>query len=89
MEPPKDKWTPLDEAEGIILRWDSTALEEARGKMITMSDRHEVDRYLQAKDEIQQSLSSTSNNENNNNNNLNSMIQIIMAPKAPKGSICN
>jgi len=30
MEPPEDKRTPLDSAEEVILRWDSTALEEER-----------------------------------------------------------
>ncbi|KAL1212081.1 Exocyst complex component EXO70A1 [Cardamine amara subsp. amara] len=50
----------LETAERIILRWDSTASEEARGKMIFQSDRDEVDRFLRAVDEIQRSLSSTS-----------------------------
>ncbi|KAM3747105.1 hypothetical protein ACB098_05G012400 [Castanea mollissima] len=88
MEPPEDKRTPLDEAEGIILRWDSTASEEARDKMIFDSDRNEVDRYLQAVDEIQRSLSSAtinSNDErssrcsNSDESSLNSTIQIAMA----------
>ncbi|KAL0009793.1 hypothetical protein SO802_004901 [Lithocarpus litseifolius] len=83
MEPPEDKRTPLDEAEGIILRWDSTASEEAREKMIFDSDRNEVDRYLQAVDEIQRSLSSTTiNNESSSNSDesgLNSTIRIAMA----------
>ncbi|KAK7839790.1 exocyst complex component EXO70A1 [Quercus suber] len=87
MEPPEDKRTPLDEAEGIILRWDSTASEEAREKMIFDSDRNEVDRYLQAVDEIQRSLSSTTiNSESSSNSNsnsdesgLNSTIRIAMA----------
>ncbi|KAK9734440.1 hypothetical protein RND81_04G139800 [Saponaria officinalis] len=50
----------LESAEKIILRWDSTVSEEARDKMIFSADRHEVDRYLQAVDEIQRSLHSTS-----------------------------
>ena len=87
MEPPEDKRTPLDEAEGIILRWDSTASEEAREKMIFDSDRNEVDRYLQAVDEIQRSLSSTtinnesssSSNSNSDESGLNSTIRIAMA----------
>ncbi|KAF3958094.1 hypothetical protein CMV_016959 [Castanea mollissima] len=82
MEPPEDKRTPLDEAEGIILRWDSTASEEAREKMIFDSDRNEVDRYLQAVDEIQRSLSSTTiNNESSNSDEsgLNSTIRIAIA----------
>ncbi|KAF3964170.1 hypothetical protein CMV_011516 [Castanea mollissima] len=88
MEPPEDKRTPLDEAEGIILRWDSTASEEARDKMIFDSDRNEVDRYLQAVDEIQRSLSSatinsnderSSRSSNSDESSLNSTIQIAMA----------
>lgn len=85
MEPPEDKRTALDEAEGIILRWDSTASEEAREKMIFDSDRNEVDRYLQAVDEIQRSLSSTtinsesSSNSNSDESGLNSTIRIAMA----------
>lgn len=83
MEPPEDKRTPLDEAEGIILRWDSTASEEAREKMIFDSDRNEVDRYLQAVDEIQRSLSSTTINSESSSNSdesgLNSTIRIAMA----------
>ncbi|KAL0900146.1 hypothetical protein Bca101_084107 [Brassica carinata] len=50
----------LETAERIILRWDSTASEEARGKMIFQSDRDEVDRFLRAVDEIQRSVSSLS-----------------------------
>ncbi|KAI4386917.1 hypothetical protein MLD38_004794 [Melastoma candidum] len=47
-------------AEEVILRWDSSASEEARDKMIFQSDRSEIDRYLLAVDEIQLSLSSVS-----------------------------
>ncbi|CAN8259413.1 unnamed protein product [Cochlearia groenlandica] len=50
----------LATAERIILRWDSSASEEARGKMIFQSDRDEVDRFLRAVDEIQRSISSLS-----------------------------
>uniref|UniRef100_A0A803KQZ2 Exocyst subunit Exo70 family protein n=1 Tax=Chenopodium quinoa TaxID=63459 RepID=A0A803KQZ2_CHEQI len=48
----------VETAEKIILRWDSTVSEEARDKMIFSGDRHEVDRYLRAVDEIQRSLHS-------------------------------
>lgn len=58
MEPPgNDKFQT---AEKIILRWDSTASEDARDKMIFESDRQEADLYLQAVDEIQRSLSTAS-----------------------------
>ncbi|KAE9605822.1 putative exocyst complex component Exo70, cullin repeat-like-containing domain-containing protein [Lupinus albus] len=68
---------PFSEAEKIILRWDSTASEEAREKMIFDGDRHEVDRYLQAVDEIQRSISSTSLSDEQNK--VNSAVQIAMA----------
>ncbi|KAL9235507.1 hypothetical protein vseg_010259 [Gypsophila vaccaria] len=55
--PPEDGF---ESAEKIILRWDSTVSEEARDKMIFSADRLEVDRYLQAVDEIQLSLLSSS-----------------------------
>lgn len=81
MEPPEDSRLPLDAAEKIILRWDSTASEEARERMIFESDRQEVDRYLQAVDEIQRSLSSTtlSGDDSQSANKVNSTIQIAMA----------
>ncbi|XP_059457216.1 exocyst complex component EXO70A1-like [Corylus avellana] len=81
MEPPEDKRAPLDAAEEVILRWDSTASEEARERMIFESDRQEVDRYLQAVDEIQLSLSSVSlsGDEQQSGNKANSTIQIAMA----------
>lgn len=81
MDPPEDNKAPLDAAEEVILRWDSTASEEARERMIFDSDRQEVDRYLQAVDEIQRSLSSTSltGDEQQSGSKVNSTIQIAMA----------
>ena len=58
MESPRNVGVPLQSAEKIILRWDSTASEEARERMIFDGDRHEIDRYLQAVDEIQRSMES-------------------------------
>ncbi|GFY97226.1 exocyst subunit exo70 family protein D1 [Actinidia rufa] len=58
MESPGNVGVPLQSAEKIILRWDSTASEEARERMIFDGDRHEIDRYLQAVDEIQRSMES-------------------------------
>ncbi|CAI0470765.1 unnamed protein product [Linum tenue] len=83
----------LEEAQKIILRWDSSASEEAREKMIFTGDRHEVDRYLLAVDEIQRSMSSASisadptadgggNGEDSKDqvqDEVNSAIQIAMA----------
>ncbi|KAK8618725.1 hypothetical protein V6N13_132707 [Hibiscus sabdariffa] len=77
-----------ESAEKIILRWDSTASEEAREKMIFETDRHEADLYLHAVDEIQRSLSNASISNNTNaaaavavddQSKVNSTIQIAMA----------
>ncbi|XVF74287.1 hypothetical protein PTKIN_Ptkin13bG0098100 [Pterospermum kingtungense] len=91
MEPPgssnKDS-TGYESAEKIILRWDSTASEEARERMIFETDRQEADLYLQAVDEIQRSLSNTSISTSPNNSynaasddqsKVNTTIQIAMA----------
>ncbi|KAL1339411.1 hypothetical protein AAHE18_U034400 [Arachis hypogaea] len=67
---------PFETAEKIILRWDSTASEEAREKMIFDGDRQEVDRYLQAVDEIQRSMSSASISDDPK---VNCALQIAMA----------
>jgi exocyst complex protein 7 len=93
MEPPENYSTstsfaePFEDAQKIILRWDSTASEEARERMIFGGDRQEVDLYLQAVDEIQKSMSSTSisppsshhHDQDSNSNKVNSAIQIAMA----------
>ncbi|KAH0982314.1 hypothetical protein GBA52_009491 [Prunus armeniaca] len=71
--------TELDAAERIILLWDSTASEEARERMIFEGHRDEVDRYLQAVDEIQRSMSSASLVSDDDQAKLNSAIQIAMA----------
>ncbi|PRQ51609.1 putative exocyst complex component Exo70, cullin repeat-like-containing domain-containing protein [Rosa chinensis] len=71
----------LDAAERIILRWDSTASEEARERMIFEGHRDEVDHYLQAVDEIQRSMSAASlaAASEDEQAKLNSAIQIAMA----------
>lgn len=85
MEPPENSKLGLEEAEEIIHRWDSTASEEAREKMIFEGDRVEVDRYLLAVDQIQRSISSvsisTSDDQSNPNSisKVNSAIQVAMA----------
>ncbi|XP_061342879.1 exocyst complex component EXO70A1 isoform X5 [Gastrolobium bilobum] len=68
---------PLETAEKIILRWDSTASEEAREKMIFEGDREEVDLYLRAVDEIQRSMSTATISDEQSK--VNSSIQIAMA----------
>ncbi|KAK9142150.1 hypothetical protein Syun_011550 [Stephania yunnanensis] len=56
MEPPEEE---LAAAEKLIMRWDSTASEEARDRMIfDGGDREEAERYLRAVDEIQRSMDS-------------------------------
>ncbi|XP_021903004.1 exocyst complex component EXO70A1 [Carica papaya] len=89
MEPPERSQTgAFESAEKIILRWDSTASEDARERMIFEGDREGVDRYLQAVDEIQRSMSSVSisaddddqsNLQKQSSCKVNSTIQIAMA----------
>lgn len=50
----------IEAAHKLIMRWDSTASEEARERMIFDGDRREVDRYLRAVDEIRRSVSADS-----------------------------
>lgn len=64
----------FDSAEKVIMRWDATASEEAREKMI-FSDPQEVKLYLHAVDEIQRFVSSGGDIESR----ANSAIQIAMA----------
>ncbi|AAF27143.1 unknown protein; 29470-27569 [Arabidopsis thaliana] len=64
----------FDSAEKVIIRWDATASEEAREKMI-FNDPQEVNLYLNAVDEIQKYVSSGGEIENR----ANSAIQIAMA----------
>ncbi|CAI9757724.1 unnamed protein product [Fraxinus pennsylvanica] len=64
MEPPEVNAT-TESPEKIILRWDSMAAEEAREKMIFDSDRHEIDLYLHAVDELQKSMNSTTLSDSN------------------------
>ncbi|KAL5755509.1 hypothetical protein ACOSP7_019934 [Xanthoceras sorbifolium] len=81
MEPPESyglETIGFESAEKIILRWDSTVSEEAREKMIFEGDRCEVDRYLQAVDEIQRSISSTTISDDDQTK-VNSAVQIAMA----------
>ncbi|XP_044496305.1 exocyst complex component EXO70A1-like [Mangifera indica] len=80
MEPPEScaEDTGFESAEKIILKWDSTASEEAKEKMIFEGDRCEVDRYLQAVDEIQRSISSTGISDDAETK-VNSALQIAMA----------
>ncbi|PIA27607.1 hypothetical protein AQUCO_07600050v1 [Aquilegia coerulea] len=74
MEPPE---VLFEAAEKIILRWDSTASEEAKERMIFEGSRIEADIYLRAVDEIQRSLSSAS--VSSDQDKVNGAIQIAMA----------
>lgn len=69
MEPPE---SAVSAAEKVILRWDSSAAEDARDKMIFTGDRHEIDRYLDAVDELQKSMDAATLSES-------SALQIAMA----------
>ena len=77
MEPPGNDVVSFESAEKIILGWDSTASEEARAKMVFDGDRHEIDRYLQAVDEIQRSMESATISDDQSKANI--AIQIAMA----------
>ncbi|VVA95046.1 unnamed protein product [Arabis nemorensis] len=82
MEPPQEQIngagdcsvSGFDSAEKVIFRWDATASEEAREKMI-FNDPQEVKLYLHAVDEIQRFVSSGGEIETR----ANSAIQIAMA----------
>jgi exocyst complex protein 7 len=90
MEPPEDKRTPLDSAEEVILRWDSTASEEVRERKRMIFESHATKSIaVQAVDEIQQSLSSASlsGDEQQSGNRANSTIQITLA--RPEDKFCN
>lgn len=65
-------------AEQIILRWDSTASEDARVRMIFEGDRDEINRYLHAVDQIQRSMDNTTLSEDESKK-VNNTIQIAMA----------
>ncbi|KAL6537385.1 hypothetical protein OROMI_025919 [Orobanche minor] len=67
---------PTSAAEKIILRWDSTASEDAGDKLIFTGDRHEIDRYLEAVDELQKSMSSADSSDSSSSS---STLQIAMA----------
>lgn len=75
MEPPES--TTASAAEKTILLWDSTASEDARDKMIFSGDRLEIDRYLDAVDELQKSMASTTLSDSSSA--ASSTLQIAMA----------
>ncbi|KAH6790059.1 exocyst subunit exo70 family protein D1 [Perilla frutescens var. frutescens] len=74
MEPPE---SPAVAAEKVILRWDSSASEDVRDKMIFSGDRHEIDRYLDAVDELQKSMSAVTLSDSSSSSS--SALQIAMA----------
>ncbi|KAI3684141.1 hypothetical protein L6452_33360 [Arctium lappa] len=80
MESPENHRIPLEKAEQIVLRWDSTVSEEARARMIFEGDRQEIDNYLQAIDEIQRSMESTTLSDDDDSKKVTTTtIQIAMA----------
>ncbi|KAI3759797.1 hypothetical protein L6452_07860 [Arctium lappa] len=82
MEQPENEF---ETAQQIILHWDATASEDARLRMIFESDRQEIDRYLQAVDQIQRSMELTTLTDaagagaQDQSEKLNTAIQIAMA----------
>ncbi|KAG9159755.1 hypothetical protein Leryth_007780 [Lithospermum erythrorhizon] len=58
--PPPPETTTTSAAERVILRWDSTASEDARDRMIFDADRDEITTYLQAVAHLHQSKAATS-----------------------------
>ncbi|XP_043721913.1 exocyst complex component EXO70B1 [Telopea speciosissima] len=86
MESPESVSMDFGAAEKLILRWDSTASEEARERMIfDGGDRQEAHRYLRAVDEIQRSMESVtvsgdgSSRGGGDSGKVNGAIQIAMA----------
>ncbi|KAI3786215.1 hypothetical protein L1987_45350 [Smallanthus sonchifolius] len=84
MELPETDPVSYETAEHIILRWDSTASEDARVRMIFDGDRQEIDLYLQAVDRIQLSMESTTLSDEDDgvhdqSKKINTAIQIAMA----------
>ncbi|XP_052183877.1 exocyst complex component EXO70A1-like [Diospyros lotus] len=77
MEPPEHAALGFESAEKIISRWDSTVSDEARERMIFDGDRYEIDRYLQAVDEIRRSMESATLAEDQSK--ASTAIQIAMA----------
>lgn len=70
-----DQIMPLEQAEQIILRWDSS-----KPHMIFDSDnRHDIDNYLSAVDSIQQSTNGKITENNDRSAKVNTLIQIAMA----------
>ncbi|CAN6996703.1 unnamed protein product [Brassica oleracea var. botrytis] len=67
-------YATLETAEKIILRWDSTTSEEAKENLIFQSDRVEVDRYLQAVDEVQRLVSSVSISDSRHEDKLRNIL---------------
>ncbi|KAF5793457.1 putative exocyst complex component Exo70, cullin repeat-like-containing domain superfamily [Helianthus annuus] len=80
MELPETDSVPYETAENIILRWDATASDDARLRMIFDGDRQEIDLYLQAVDRIQLSMESTTlSDDEGQSKKVNTAIQIAMA----------
>ncbi|KAF7125001.1 hypothetical protein RHSIM_Rhsim12G0211400 [Rhododendron simsii] len=70
----------FESAENIVLRWDATSSDEARDRTIFASgDRHVINQYLNAVDEIQRSLESGTLTEYDNQSKAKTAIRIAMA----------
>ncbi|XP_073152555.1 exocyst complex component EXO70A1-like [Henckelia pumila] len=75
MESPES--TAGDSPEEIIFSWDSSAAVDSRDKMIFESDRCDIDRYLDAVDELQRSMDSVA--ISGTSSSASSALQIAMA----------
>ncbi|KAK9047879.1 hypothetical protein SSX86_033159 [Deinandra increscens subsp. villosa] len=70
----------LQKALQIVLSWDFTVSQDARARRIFQGDRQEIDEYLQAVDEIQDSMESTTvSDDSEQSKKVNATIQIAMA----------
>ncbi|KAG8388429.1 hypothetical protein BUALT_Bualt02G0125000 [Buddleja alternifolia] len=74
MEPPE---LSAAAAQKTILRWDSTASEDARDKMIFTGDRDEIETYLDAVDQLQKAMSTAAVSDSSSP--TSSALQIAMA----------
>ncbi|KAH7857978.1 hypothetical protein Vadar_018547 [Vaccinium darrowii] len=81
IKPPKAVELTFESAENIILRWDSMASEAARGNRMIFDggNRHEINQYLNAVDEIQRSLESMTLTGCDNQSKAKTIIRIAMA----------
>ncbi|XP_058194849.1 exocyst complex component EXO70B1-like [Rhododendron vialii] len=80
MDPPEPPQLTFESAENVILRWDTTSSEQPRDRTIfDGGDRHEINQYIDAVDEIQRSLESATLTEPDHQSKAKTAIRIAMA----------